>query len=461
MVTRIANNFKVRHRPRQNPNQSFGEILKDNKLLPINAKFLAWGIFLIFFIENGTLGLLPKEFYFVYRNIRVSDFLLYGLTLYALFNVREFAELYKSKDIILVKILILYLIIQFVSSTILYQQNLLEYFFRLKGVWMSLLIFPYLLLLKRNALPFLIRLILPVAIVSNILYILSALTGVAFLPNIDVVKSTLPGGLKVYRVFGGTFYGELFFLGYIYLWITGKFKVHQVFLAILFITPHILAFGRSAWLFFAFTIFVLLVWNSMKNQGVKVILKQAAIVIIFGIIFIYVFLKFIPESDSVTEAISARVEQGQDDFQFKEGTYGTRLANIDALLGLWQRSSILFGIGMHPMWVIKPMTVEENIYAWGFSDVRWASILAAYGIIGFILAILFQVYYTYKSIFVLRKSDNNSIYTLFILVLLATLLFDSTFNYAYNLFTLRLWGLSDSFAMFLAVLTYKSTYLDA
>ena len=40
---------------------------------------------------------------------------------------------------------------------------------------------------------------------------------------------------------------------------------------------------------------------------------------------------------------------------------------------------------MHPLWVIKPETVEEYSYTWGFSDVGWASVLAAYGLVGFIL----------------------------------------------------------------------------
>lgn len=41
----------------------FSEILEEKNYLTLNAKLLAWGIFLIFFIENGTLGLIPKQFY--------------------------------------------------------------------------------------------------------------------------------------------------------------------------------------------------------------------------------------------------------------------------------------------------------------------------------------------------------------------------------------------------------------
>src|SRR5205085_3597970 len=71
--------------------------------LPLNTKLLAWGIFLIFFIESGTLGLIPRQFYFVYRNIRISDLLIYSLTAYSLFNTKEFAQLYRSNTAIIFK----------------------------------------------------------------------------------------------------------------------------------------------------------------------------------------------------------------------------------------------------------------------------------------------------------------------------------------------------------------------
>src|SRR5262245_32525899 len=99
------------------------EIMQSRNVLPLKAKLLAWGIFLVFFIENGTLGLIPKNLYFLYRNIRISDFLMYGLTIYSLFKVKEYAELYRSKTMILTKIILLYLCAQFIISTISYQQN--------------------------------------------------------------------------------------------------------------------------------------------------------------------------------------------------------------------------------------------------------------------------------------------------------------------------------------------------
>ena len=199
---------------------TYTEALQRSNFLTQNAKILAWGLFLFFFIENGTLGLVPRQFYFVYRNMRISDFLLYGLTLYSFYNIKEFLPLYKSKAFLLPKLLLTYFIFQFIFSFLKYDYNLFEFFFRLKGLWMCFLVFPFLLLLKRNGLGYLIKLMLPVAVVSNILYIMSAVTGTAFLPDIGIAEQSLPGGLKVFRVYGGTFYGELFFLGFIYTWMT-------------------------------------------------------------------------------------------------------------------------------------------------------------------------------------------------------------------------------------------------
>jgi hypothetical protein len=175
----------------------------------------------------------------------------------------------------------------------------------------------------------------------------------------------------------------------------------------------------------------------------------------------YAFAQFLPESDRLAESIEARVIQGQEDVENKSGTYGTRLANIAALVGLWQKSNLFFGIGMHPMWVIKPTTTEELIYIWGFSDVRWASVLAAYGLVGFLIAIAFQIYYIYKSVYILKKTKSNSVFTFLVLLLLAYLLFDSFINYSYNLFSVRLWGISDTFSFFIASIIFKSVYMDA
>lgn len=461
MVVKIANNFRIRQNGRPSGKPSYAEVLENRKILPANAKVLAWGIFLIFFIENGTLGLLPKNFYFVYRNMRISDFLIYGLTIYSLFNIKEFAELYKSSAMMLIKVLFIYLFAQFIISTILYQQNVFEYFFRLKGVWSSLLVFPFLLLLKRKALNYLIKLILPVAIIANILYIISAITGVALMPDIGVEKTTVGEGFKVYRVFGGTFFGEFFFLAYVYQWITDKFRLYQLPLVLLFITPHILAFGRSAWVRFAFTILIMVVWNFLKNREFKVILRQVVMLVLLVSATVYVFIKFVPQSDYLTDAVSSRVTQGQQDVENKTGTYGTRLANIEALLGLWQSSNIFFGIGMHPMWVIRAETVEENIYAWGFSDVRWASVLAAYGLIGFLLAVIFQVYFSYLTGRIMVKTKSKGILTFFVIMTFTHLLFDTIINYSYNLTSMGLWGLSTMLSFYVAITVYKNSYIDS
>lgn len=460
MVVRIANNYRVKSGGKKPSKPTYADVLESMNILPARAKLMAWGIFLIFFIENGTLGLLPKNYYFVYRNMRISDILIYGLTLYSVLNTKEFIELYKSKAIIIVKIVLVYFIFQFTVSTILYQQNAIEYFFRLKGVWSSLLIFPYLLLLKRKALPYLIKLVLPVAIIANILYIISAVTGVALMPDIGVEKANIPGGFKVYRVFGGTFFGEYFFLAFVFQWITDKFKLWQLPLALLFITPHILAFGRSAWIFFSFCILLMFIWNFLRNKEFKIIFRQGIILVLFVMLSIYMFTKFVPQSDYLTDAISARIIQGQEDFENKSGTYGTRLANIEALLGLWQSSNIFFGIGMHPMWVLGPETTNETIYAWGFSDVRWASVLAAYGLVGFVLALLFQIIYGFLSAKILIKTKSRSIYTFFTLCLFCMLLFDTFINYSYNFVSLGLWGFTTMLGFCTAVTIYKSVYTD-
>lgn len=457
MVVRLANNLRVTSGKKPDYKPTFSEVLEERNFLTLNAKLLAWGIFLIFFIENGTLGLIPKQFYFVYRNMRVSDFLLYALTAYSLFNVKEFSKYYHSRALLLPKILLVYFLFQFVVSSMMYDYNFIELFFRLKGIWMCFLIFPFLLLIKRRALGYLVKIMLPVAIVSNFLYILSAVTGITFLPDIGISEQNLPGGLKVFRVYGGTFYGELFFLGFIYQWMTKKFRVYQLFLAILFIIPHILAFGRSAWVYFLLTIFIMIVWYSLKKKELKLAVRQIVLMsLLIGGLF-YSFTKFVPQSDYLFEAIEARVEQGQEDMKFKEGTYGSRLANIGALLTLWQNSNIFVGIGMHPLWVVKPMTVEENIYAWGFSDVGWASVLTAYGLIGFILAVIYQIYYIITSLKLLKLSPYNDLLIFFVLVFFSRLFFDSVINYSYQGLSVGLWGFWST-TFYLAALTYKYEY---
>lgn len=454
MVVRLANNLRVTSGKKPDYKPTFSEVLEERNYLTLNAKLLAWGIFLIFFIENGTLGLIPKQFYFVYRNMRVSDFLLYALTAYSLFNVKEFSKYYHSRALLLPKILLVYFLFQFVVSSMMYDYNFIELFFRLKGIWMCFLIFPFLLLIKRRALGYLVKIMLPVAIVSNFLYILSAITGIAFLPDIGISEQNLPGGLKVFRVYGGTFYGELFFLGFIYQWMTKKFRVYQLFLAILFIIPHILAFGRSAWVYFLLTIFIMIVWYSLKKKELKLAVRQIVLMsLLIGGLF-YSFTKFVPQSDYLFEAIEARVEQGQEDIKYKEGTFGTRIANIEALLSLWQNSNIFIGIGMHPLWVVRPETVEENIYAWGFSDVGWASVLTAYGLIGFILAVLFQIYYIILCLKVMKNAVYNDLLVFFVLVFLSRLFFDTVVNYAYSGLSVGLWGFW-SITFYIAALVYK------
>src|SRR5207249_1672205 len=161
----------------------------------------------------------------------------YSLIIFSLFRIKEYKAIFKSRAFLITKILLLYLLFEFFYSCIQYDVNPVEHFFRLKGIWSSFLVFPFLLLFQRNGLPFLIKLIMPVAIISNLLYILSALTGIPFLPDISISLQFITADIQVFRVYGGTFFGETFFLGFIYLWITKKFRVYQLFLTILFIIP--------------------------------------------------------------------------------------------------------------------------------------------------------------------------------------------------------------------------------
>ena len=461
MVVKVSNNFRVAYNGRRPFHGTYAERLENLNILPLKTKLLAWSIFLFTFIEHGTLGLVPKSYYFVYRNMRISDFIMYFLIIYSLFNLKDFAQLYYNKAILIVKILLLYFGFQFIISVILYEQNIIEYFFRLKTLWMSFLVLPFMLLVKRGGLPYLIKLVFPVAVVSNVLYILSYITGVVLMPEMSIEKQNLPGGLQVNRIFGGTFYGELFFLWYIFQWITDKIRPSQLLLAMLFVTPHILAFGRAGWAFLAFTITLIFLWNFMKKRKFKILLKQGIVLTIFGVVLIYAFINFFPQSDYLTDAIEARVEQGQENIENLTGTYGTRMANSAALIELWLKSNVVFGIGMHPMIVLKPATTEELIYAWGFSDVRWSALLAAYGLAGFLMAVLFQIYYIQKSFVILKKTKSNSLYTYLILILMANLLFDTLINYSYNLVTVRLWGLTNVIALYIAVLVYKDINIDA
>lgn len=429
--------------------------LKEELFVNTKIRLLAIGIFLYFFIENGTLGLVPSKLYFVYRTMRISDFLLYGLTLYSLSRYKEYKDLFKSKPFLIAKIFIAYLLFEFAVSVIRYGLNPFEYFFRLKGVWTTFLVFPFMLLIKRGGLPFFIKIVFPVSVISNILYTLTALTGIPFLPDVSLISQRLPGDIIVYRVFGGTFFGEMFFLGIIYYWVTKRFRLWQIFFAFLFILPHVLAFGRLAWAFFAFTIFVMIFLNSLVKRNFKLLFRQVIILIILGISLIFIFIKFIPESDFYISALNARIFQGQDDYRHSEGTYGTRVIMQNAiLLDLWMKSDILLGVGMHPMWVIGPESKEEAIYYGAFSDVSWPSVLAAYGLIGFALACFIQLYYALLALKMIRINREITIYTLLVTLMFSKLLFDSTVGFSYVFLTTGLWGFFIYLYIYIPVLIY-------
>jgi hypothetical protein len=114
---------------------------------------------------------------------------------------------------------------------------------------------------------------------------------------------------------------------------------------------------------------------------------------------------------------------------------------------------------MHPLWVVKAETVEENIYAWGFSDVGWAGVLAAYGLIGFLLCLYFQTSFMYFGLKILKRTKQYDLYTFFVLIFFSKLFFDCVINYSYAFFTSGLWGFGTS-VFFIAALAYKYEHLN-
>ena len=419
--------------------------LKEELVVNIKARFVAVCIFLFYFIENGTLGLVPDKYYFVYRNIRISDLILYFIVAYSLFYIKEYYPLVKSKSFLIAKIFLGYMLFEFALSFIRYDFNPVEYFFRLKGIWSSFLVFPYLLLIRRNGFPFLIKIIFPVAVVSNFLYVITALTGIPFLPDVSIIRQPLPGGIEVYRVFGGTFFGEIFFLGFVHYWVTKKFKMWQMFFVILFIVPHILAMGRFAWFGFVFTIILMIVLNALNKKDYRIVFRHTLIIIFTFICLIIAFIKLIPESDYYVRALNARLFQGQDDIKHNEGTYGVKVITQNtALLNLWRKNDIYLGVGMHPLWVVGPDSKEETIYSSAFSDVSWPSVLAAYGLAGFAISLTLQIYYLLLSFKLLKNTRDLGLYTFLLTMLFAKLLFDMTVGFSYVLLSAGLWDFRGS-----------------
>jgi hypothetical protein len=431
---------------------------REELILSLRAKLLAIGIFLFFFIENGTLGFLPENFYYVFRSVRYSDLILYGLVFYSFMQIKEYSYLVKSKSFLIVKILLGYLVFEFIISCIRYHFNIIECFMRLKGTWTSFLVFPFMLLIVRGGLNFFFKLMLPFVVISNIFYILTALSGINFMAGFGnyIMTQELPGGITVFRVYGGTFYGEYFFLGFIYLWLTKKFRFYQLILAIIFIIPHILAFGRTAWVNMLFSIFVLFVFILYKKKKFKVFLRQSIVFAILTFSVIFAFLKFIPHSDYYVDALHARVTQGQEDVQYDEGSYGVRVnLENDVLLKLFSESNWLVGIGMHPLWVIAPENNEEAMYNLALSDVIWPGILACYGLIGFAICLALQIYLIITSYKLLKSTKEYNVFTLFLIIMFAKFLFDSIFTYTFVFFSVNMWGLYGAMHFLIAIFVFS------
>jgi hypothetical protein len=165
-----------------------------------------------------------------------------------------------------------------------------------------------------------------------------------------------------------------------------------------------------------------------------VFFRQAAIVILLLGALVFSFIKFIPESDFYIEALGARFLQGKEDVRYNEGTYGERGIQNNVLVKLWLNNNPIIGVGMHPMWVYRPESLEEARYYAAFSDVYWPSVLAAYGAIGLLLAVIFQFYYLRKSYKLIMKSNKTDVYIFLLTFLFSKLLFDTTFGF-WNIFT--------------------------
>ena len=81
--------------------------------------------------------------------------------------------------------------------------------------------------------------------------------------------------------------------------------------------------------------------------------------------------------------------------------------------------------------------------------------LAAYWLIGFVLAVIFQVYYIFTAAKLLKRTGKNDLLTFFLLLTMSQLLFDSFINYSSFLISVGLWGLSFYFSFYTAVVVYK------
>ena len=162
-----------------------------------------------------------------------------------------------------------------------------------------------------------------------------------------------------------------------------------------------------------------------------------------------------PDTEHYFDAIKSRVFQGNDDIKYSEGTYGTRtIFQNDALLRLWYNSDKILGVGMNPMWVYRPDSFEEQVYYNAFCDVVWTGVLAAYGIIGFLLALLFQVYYIRTTYKIIKKTRENNLEMFFMVIILSKMLFDTLISFSYVFFSVGLWGLYETLAFYVAVIVF-------
>jgi hypothetical protein len=170
----------------------------------------------------------------------------------------------------------------------------------------------------------------------------------------------------------------------------------------------------------------------------------------------YSFVKFLPDSDYLVHALETRIMQGRENVKYDEGTYGTRVVlDNDILINVWLQSNRFVGIGMHPMYVYRPESRREEAIYSALSDVVWPGVLAVYGVIGFVLALFFQMYYIKTSFKLIKKSMYQDTLTCILIILMARMVFTTFITYSYLLTSIGIQGLGSVMSFLIAAVVYS------
>ena len=136
---------------------------------------------------------------------------------------------------------------------------------------------------------------------------------------------------------------------------------------------------------------------------------------------------------------------GRFDFAQRTVPDGVIAVDTDEKVILINYSQQLFG------------TQAEYIYYWGLSDTLWVGALVAYGLIGFLLVSLIQIYYGFTTFKILKKTNVKDIYILFIILFFTTIIFRTL---SYSILIFGLWGPSFIISFYIAIVTYKYEHLS-